>query len=117
MFLKHLQQAVDGNNGGGATNSDHVIFSRYKDVDESLAAFKDGPFLTIGHAGFDSEVSRFIEVTANLQLNRCKGTDRMGLVLGFIILRLKDIIFYELLSFKIYKCMRMHYKWNNSYKQ
>lgn len=67
MFLKHLQNKVEHareKQAGGTviTASDgvtkgHVVFSRYADMDASSSCLDNGAFLSIGHAGYNSEVS------------------------------------------------------------
>lgn len=67
MFLKHLQNKTEHTREGQAdgtviTGSDGVtkgcvVFSRYADVDASSSCLGNGAFLSIGHAGYNSEVS------------------------------------------------------------
>ena len=67
MFLKHLQNKVDHArekqaDGTVITASDgvtkgHVVFSRYADMDASSSCLDNGAFLSIEHAGYNSEVS------------------------------------------------------------
>ena len=69
MFLKHLQRktehTIDGQASGTViTGSDgvtkgQVVFSRYEDVEASSSCLENGAFLSIGHAGYNSEVSAF----------------------------------------------------------
>ena len=65
MFLKHLQnkteRTIDGQASGTIiTGSDgvtkgQVVYSRYEDVKASSSCLENGEFLSIGHAGYNSE--------------------------------------------------------------
>ena len=67
MFLKHLQTKTEDTTEGQAngtviTGSDgvtkgHVVFSRYANMEASSSCLDNGAFLSIGHAGYNSEVS------------------------------------------------------------
>lgn len=67
MFLEHLQNKVEHARDKQAndtviTASDgvtkgHVVFSRYADMDVSSSCLDNGTFLSIGHAGYNSEAS------------------------------------------------------------
>ena len=68
MFLKHLKDKADRGEEEETNDmvitgldgvSGHIVFSRYKDIniEEALAYFENGAFLSVGHAGFNYEVS------------------------------------------------------------
>lgn len=67
MFLKHPQKKTETTREGQTsdiiiTGSDgvtkgHVVFSKYEDKESSSSCLGNGSFLSIGHAGYNSEVS------------------------------------------------------------
>ena len=67
MFLKHLQNKTERTSDGQASGTvisgcdgvskGQVVFSRYEDVEASSSCLENGAFLSIGHAGYNSEVS------------------------------------------------------------
>jgi len=67
VILKHLQNKtehtregqVDGTviTGSDGVTKGHVVFSRYADMEASSSCLDNGAFLSIGHAGYNSEVS------------------------------------------------------------
>ena len=70
MFLKHLELKGEAANedssavdniitGADGETKGHVIISKYENVDLSASYFESGAFLTIGHVGCHSEVSRY----------------------------------------------------------
>ena len=44
-------------NGSNGVTKGHVVLSRYADMEESSSGLDDGAFLSIKHAGYNSEVS------------------------------------------------------------
>ena len=69
MFLRHLKSKAENTNedtdsaGNIISRPDgetkgRVMFSKYGDVDVSASYLEGGAFLTIGHVGCHSEVSR-----------------------------------------------------------
>lgn len=67
MFLKHLKDKAERGEEEETSDmvitgldgvSGRIVFSRYKDIDmeEPLAYFGNGAFLSVGHAGFNYEV-------------------------------------------------------------
>jgi len=67
MFLNHIQNKtehtregrVDGTviSGSDGVTKGHIVFSRYADMEASSSCLDNGAFLSIGHAGYNSEVS------------------------------------------------------------
>lgn len=85
MFLKHLQNktehTIDGQASGTIiTGSDgvtkgQVVFSRYEDVEASSSCLENGAFLSIGHAGYNSEdvikeVSDIVDMVVRVNFKR-----------------------------------------------
>ena len=67
MFLQHLKNKANNTNeeetnerviaGPDGISKGHVLFVRYEDVNISSSCLENGEFLTIGHVGYNSEVS------------------------------------------------------------
>lgn len=66
MFVKNLQKKTETTSEGQPsdiiiTGSDgvtkgHVVFSSYEDIESSSSCLGNGASLSIGHAGYNSEV-------------------------------------------------------------